>query len=166
MNRLKMFFLGKRILNPFVTFLACIAILSTSACDGVAPNAKCIIGHYVLNKDEAVHLVLDGHQFYLTAHNENVMGRYEYEDRSGEGDMLGTGNITLHPESGSMSAKNRSMIHQETGKNDDILSFLDSMQIGHVRTWPVYEGAGKTVNIVLDADLDTIALEFSKQGCS
>ena len=110
-------------------------------------------------------LELDNGRFRLSAHGESVSGRYEYDPETRDGDMPGSGNIAFHPKEGRISPKNRSAIYLETGKNEDILPFFDSVGNGSGAYRPVYEGSGGTINIVLDADLDTIALEFSKTGC-
>lgn len=149
-----------------LSYGACLAVMVLSACNGSPPKAECLRGEYTLNKDAAVHLVLDRSHFRLTAHGESVTGRYEYEGKSRENDMPGSGNIAFYPEAGRISDQNKQTIFRESGRNRDVASFLDSIQSNKGAYRPVYEGAGSTVNIVLDSDLDTIALEFSKTGCS
>jgi hypothetical protein len=150
------------------SLLACgalMAVFAVSACENTPPRAECLAGDYTLNKSKSVQLILGSNHFRLTAGVETVTGHYQYNSKPDVGDMPGTGNVTLDSESGKISAPIQSAIFQEAGKNEDVLSFFDSMQEGRGRSWPVYNGGDDTINIVLDSDLDSILLQFSKSGC-
>jgi len=137
-----------------------------AGCGGPAPTAQCVVGTYVLQKDRAVSLSLDGSRFRLVTHGDNVLGSYEYSNRAEEGDIPNSGRVDISPESGSISAVSRKAVYESIGANGDIRRFLDSMTERVGASWPLYQDPQGHIFIVLDSDLDSFLLLFEKAGCN
>ncbi len=152
--------------------LAILTPLTTTGCSGPPPTLECLVGDYVVNKNHAVKLSLDGRNFLLTVHGEQVSGVYGYDASERPGRLPGSASIGFLPHSGAISSTIKELVYDETGtqatryNKRDILDFLNRMEVGSEVTLPAQQyGAAGAVSIVLDGDFDTPSMEFTKAGC-
>lgn len=115
-------------------------------------DRSCIDGEYHLNGANDVHLVISHDRFRLVARNDVVTGKVEFPSGSSE--------VTLLPEHGSISARNRDSIEQELRDLGVVRPLLDAMAEGKSGTTL---SAYQNDRVVLEVDYKSIF--FWKPAC-